>query len=383
MALHFSADELAGRRANACRAMAARGLDGLILFRQESMYYLTGYDTFGFVFFQCLYLGAGGEMFLLTRAPDLRQARHTSVIPDIRIWVDEAGAEPAEALRQVLDEHGCRGKRLGVEFDAYGLTARNGLALEATLDGYCRIEDASDLVSGLRLMKSPAELAYIRRAAALSDEAIRAAEGLAVAGADEGDILAAMQGVVFRGGGDFPANPFVIGSGPGALMCRYHTGRRRLASDDQLTVEISGAYRHYHAPIMRTLRVGPPPPRQRDMHAAAVAALDAVKQTLSPGRHFGDAFDAHARVLDQAGLRQHRLNACGYPVGATFAPIWVEGPMLHHGNSTPVRPGMVLFLHVILMDSENGLSMCPGETVEITDGGAVSLSSLNHELVVN
>ncbi len=73
--------------------MEQQGLDGLLMFQQESMYYLTGYDTFGFCFFQCLYLGADGKLALLTRAPDLRQAQHTSIIEDIRIWTDEAGAQ--------------------------------------------------------------------------------------------------------------------------------------------------------------------------------------------------------------------------------------------------------------------------------------------------
>ncbi len=95
VALHFSESELAERRARACAEIAARGLDGLLVFRQESMFYLTGYDTFGFVYFQCLFLAADGRMTLLTRAPDLRQARHTSVIADIRIWTDGSGTDPA------------------------------------------------------------------------------------------------------------------------------------------------------------------------------------------------------------------------------------------------------------------------------------------------
>src|SRR5881409_3341771 len=98
MALHFTREELAGRRAAATRAMAERGLDGLLMFRQESMFYLTGYDTFGYVFFQCLYLGVDGRLMLLTRAPDLLQAKHTSVIDDIRIWVDGPEAQPAVQL---------------------------------------------------------------------------------------------------------------------------------------------------------------------------------------------------------------------------------------------------------------------------------------------
>src|ERR1700751_2597997 len=117
MALHFSPAELAGRRQRAIALLQARGLDGLLMFRQESMYYLTGYDTFGYVFFQCLYLGADGRMGLLTRAPARLQAQQTSVIEDIRIWVDGPEAKPAEALRDILGELGCRGRRLGVEWE--------------------------------------------------------------------------------------------------------------------------------------------------------------------------------------------------------------------------------------------------------------------------
>jgi len=81
MALHFTREELAERRRRAVELMQKRGLDGLLMFRQESMFYLTGYDTFGYVFFQCLYLGADGRLTLLTRAADLLQAKHTLCHP--------------------------------------------------------------------------------------------------------------------------------------------------------------------------------------------------------------------------------------------------------------------------------------------------------------
>src|SRR5262249_45710027 len=102
MSLHFTREELAERRRRTVELMQKRGLDGLLMFRQESMFYLTGYDTFGYVFFQCLYLGADGRLMLLTRAPDLLQAKHTSIIEDIRIWVDGPDAQPATELREVL-----------------------------------------------------------------------------------------------------------------------------------------------------------------------------------------------------------------------------------------------------------------------------------------
>ncbi len=290
MALHFTEAELAERRQRTCRAMIDAGLDGMLLFRQESMFYLSGYDTFGYVFFQCLYLGADGTMTLLTRAPDLRQAENTSVIRDIRIWVDAPDAEPARALRDILAGHNCQGKRLGVEYDAYGLTAFNGKRLEAALDGFCTLEDASGLVSRLRVVKSPAEIAYVRRAAALADDALDSALATAAPGVSEGEILAGMQGAVFRGGGDYPGNPFIIGSSDDALLCRTKTGRRTLEADDQLNLEWAGTYRHYHAAMFRTMVFGKVPEAQKRMYDVAHEALLAVEAALRPGNIVGDAF---------------------------------------------------------------------------------------------
>jgi len=382
MALHFSENELAGRRRQACRDMGEAQVDALLIFRQESMFYLTGYDTFGYVFFQCLYLAGDGDMFLLTRAPDLRQAAHTSVIEDVHVWVDEEGANPVAMLRRLLEERGCAGKVLGVEYEAYGLTGRNALRLQAGLDGLVRLQDCSMLVSRRRLVKSDAELDYVRQAGALADQAWSAAVEEAGPGAFEGDILAAMQGAVFRGGGDYPGNEFIIGSGRDALLCRYFSGRRHLDSQDQLTLEFAGAYRHYHAALMRTLIVGAPDPRHESMHSAARDALLACEEALAPGRPVGDVFDAHARVLDQAGLSAHRLNACGYSLGATFAPNWMDWPMLFHGNPIVAEPGMVFFIHIIIFDSDRGLAMTLARTSLVTARGSEPISESPLDLVV-
>ncbi len=382
MALHFSREELAARRTRACALMAEDGLDGLLMFRQESMYYLTGYDSFGYVFFQCLVLTADGRMVLLTRAPDLRQAWETSVIEDVRVWVDAPDADPAGELREILRELGLAGSRLGMEYEAYGLTAQSGKRLEAALEGVCSLADASLLVSRLRLVKSEAEIAYVRRAAALADDAYHEAVRLTEAGAFEGDILAAMQGAIFGGGGDYPGNEFIIGSGPGALLCRYYTGRRSLDAQDQLTLEWAGSYRHYHAAMMRTFVIGEPPARQREMYAVARDALLAVEAALVPGRPVGEAFDAHADVLDQAGYGAHRLNACGYSLGATYSPTWMDWPMLYHGDPVEVAPGMVFFCHMIIFDSEAGLAMSHGRTSLIVEAGAEPLSRASIDLVV-
>jgi Xaa-Pro dipeptidase len=244
----------------------------------------------------------------------------------------------------------------------------------AALDGFCTLVDASELVSRLRVVKSAAELRYVRRAAALADDALTAGIQASAPRAFEGDILAAMHGAIYRGGGDDPANEFIIGSGRGALLCRYYTGRRRLDADDQLTLEFAGVYRHYHACLMRTLLVGQAAPRLLDMHEAARDALLASEAALRPGQPLGAVFDAHAAALDRAGHREHRLNACGYSVGTTFAPNWMDWPMLYHGNRVEAQPGMVFFIHIIIFDVPRGLAMTLGRTSLVSESGAEPLS---------
>jgi Xaa-Pro dipeptidase len=382
MALHFSREEFDERRRRVLAAIAARGLDGLLMFKQESMYWLTGYDTFGYCFFQCLVLRADGELVLLTRAPDRRQAEHTSIVADIRIWIDREGADPAVELRALLADKALAGKRLGVEYDTHGLTAANGRRLDAALVGFAETFDASDLVARLRLVKSTAELACVRRAAELADASLDAAAAETRAGADEGAILAAMHAAIFRGGGDYPGNPFIIGSARDALLCRYKSGRRRLDAQDQLTLEFAGVWRQYHACLMRTLVVGAPNARQRALHAACREALLACEDRLVPGTPMGTIYDAHAEVFDRHGLRAHRLNACGYALGATYAPSWMDWPMFFHGNPVEVGPGMVFFLHMILFDDEAGVAMTLGRTSLVTESGPEPLARAPLDLIV-
>jgi len=382
MALHFERSEYQDRIDTARTALDAQGLDGILMFAQESMYYLTGYDTFGFCFFQCLYLGSDGTVALLTRLPDLRQAQHTSILEDIRVWTDERAARPEIQLRDMLEDLGARGTRLGIEYDSYGLTAHAGKAVDSALEGFCTLEDASQLISRIRVVKSAAELVYVRRAGELGDASLQAGLDATAAGADEGEILAAMQGAVFAGGGDYPGNEFIIGSGRDALLSRYKSGRRKLSAKDQLTLEFAGVCHHYHAALMRTVIIGEPEPEHVRMFDAAHDALLACEAELVPGKTAGDVFDAHARVMDDAGLRDHRMNACGYCLGAKFSPSWMDWPMFYHGNEAEIGPGMVFFVHMILMDSVSGNAMTLGRTYIVTGEGVEQLAKHPLELYV-
>ncbi len=381
MALHFKAEEYETRRERLLAAMAADDLDAMLLFAQESMYWLTGYDTFGYCFFQCLVVTAEGKMVLLTRSADLRQARHTSTIEDIALWTDRENANPALELRDMLDNLDLLGKRIGIEYDTHGLTAANGRKLDEQLTTFGDIIDASRLVPRLRAVKSAAEIDKVRRAARLADDALDAALPLIKQGADEGAILAAMNNAVFEGGGDYPANEFIIGSGADALLCRYKAGRRKLNKNDQLTLEWAGTWHHYHAAMMRTVVIGKVSKRHQELYDAAAEALSEVEKAMVPGNSFGDVFAAHAAVMEKHGLTRHRLNASGYSLGARFSPSWMDAPMFYAGNSEPIVPDMTLFAHMIIMDSETDTAMTLGRTYLTAEAEAKPLSRHGVDLI--
>ncbi|RTL96861.1 aminopeptidase P family protein [Ancylobacter aquaticus] len=383
MTLHFTGPEFERRRQRLLDVMAEQRLDGLLMFQQESMYWLTGYDTFGFCFFQALWLGADGRLALLTRSADLRQAQHTSLIEDIRVWTDRADATPQQQLRDMVAERGGTGGRIGVEYESYGLTAANGKRLDAAFEGHATLIDASRLVDRLRAVKSAAETLYVRQAGKLALAAREAALATIAPGIDEGEVLAAMQGAIFKGGGDYPANEFIIGSGADALLCRYKSGRRVLDEEDQLTLEWAGAYRHYHAAMMETVVIGPPRDRHLELFAAAKQALEACVHAMVPGKTAGDVFAAHAHVMDGHGLEKHRLAACGYSLGAKFTPSWMDPPMFYAENPWVLEAGMVLFAHMILMDSDTGTAMCLGRTYLVGVNGNEGLTPAPLDLIVN
>ena len=382
MALHFTQEEFSQRKTKVLESMKEQKLDALLMFRQESMYWLTGYDTFGYVFFQTLILNKNGNVILLTRAPDLRQAQNTSNIENIKIWVDKDGSNPTDDLKIILDELSLKGKKVGVEYEAYGMTGRNALRLNKSLENYCEVEDQSELITKLRVIKSQEEIVYVKKAAELADRALDEAWKHTKAGASEAKILAKMQGAVLEGGGDYPANEYIIGSGHNALLCRYQSEKRILSNEDQLSIEWAGTYKHYHSAMFRTIPIGKADPKHIKMHEACVEALKNCEKKLIPGNKVGEVFDIHAKTFDDLGYNKARMNACGYSLGSTFSPNWMDWPMLYTKNPYVIQPGNIFFMHMILMDSENQLAMNLGETYLITENGNERLGKQKLDLVV-
>jgi len=261
------------------------------------------------------------------------------------------------------------------------LTAANGRALEAALAGFCTLEDASDLVRRLRLVKSPAELALIRRAGTLADDAIEAMVAAARPGVLDSAVTAAGVAAMLTGGADMPAGGPLVNSGPRALFGRGIGGPRTIAPQDQLLLELGASFCRYHACIETTVAVGPVDPRQQAMMDIAAEALARILDAARPGVTLGTLDDIHRRVLDEAGFAAARYSACGYALGCTFRPTWMDvPPMIYSGNPLVMEPDMVFFVHVMIPDTRTGLAAGLGQTFAICDGAPEVFSRLPPKL---
>ncbi len=383
-ALPFSRQEHMDRQERMRRRLREAGFDAMLVFAQESHYWLTGYDTGGFVFFQCAVVTADEQpIVLLTRRPDLVQARVTSTIEDIRIWWDSEDADPARELRGILEELGLRGKRIAVELNTHGLTGWNLWRLQNALEGFCTLDDDNHLIRRLRLVKSPAEIAYTRKAAEILDRSLSAVIAVARPGILDSEIKAEYLRSILCDGADMPPNAPLFNSGVRAIYGRGVSEPRRIRAQDQLLVEYPVAYRRYNAKTEWTILFGMPDPRQVSMYDAARATLDRMTEIARPGCTLGEIFDMHADGLDSAGYSLHRYGATGYSVGCTFAPTSMDvPPMIYSGNPTVCEPGMTLFYHVMIGDSDTGLGMGVGHTLLVTEGAPEVLTGLPGELTI-
>ena len=383
MGLHFTKAEFLERQSKTCKAIVAAGLDGLLIFKQESMYYLTGYDTSGYTMFQGMFMSADGKIFLLTRSADRIQSKMTSIIEDIRIWVDGEGANPGNDLREVMREYGCEGQKVGVEYHAYGLTGQRARMVDQALDGFCKVSDASDLVREVRLVKSDAELEYVRKAGEIADFAWQVANQKTKENVFLGDVYGEMMNVMLSNDGDPSASRWPMGAGEDAMMVRYHTGKNVVGANDQVQHEFAGAYRHYHAAAMSVVVTGKPTVTQLNMFDACRETLLACEQALKPGNTVGQVFQAHVDGFKKTGYGHAALKACGYSMGISYPPTWMDWPMIWRDHPGIIESGMVFFIHMILLDDKTGLTMSLGETSIVTDSGNERVNHAPMELIIN
>jgi Xaa-Pro dipeptidase len=251
MALPFEIAEYEARIERARAAMRDARLDLLLLFHQESLYYLFGYDQIGYWVYQTVVLPADGSApTAICRRADELMIRESPFIKEIRPWMDDSHVNPGAFTVEILRErHGLSARRrIGIEKKSHALLPYYYDLLREQIPDGVDLVDASDLVTELRLIKSPAELAYMRRAAQIMDRAFTAAFDAARPGARECDVNAEVLHTLSSLGADYPAVAPPIASGSRTLTQTHGAATERIMQHgDPFTIEIGAPYKRYHS----------------------------------------------------------------------------------------------------------------------------------------
>jgi len=381
--IHFSREEFSERQKKTRKLLQELELDGLLIFKIEDMYWLTGYESDGFCIFGSMFIGTDGALTHLARPADLGNLSYSSICEDIRISPDLESSTRAEHIKDMLRSHGMQGKKIGIQVDTMGLTPRLFLEIKEILDGWCELTIAPDFIRVLRLVKSPQELDYFRKAGGIMDIVMNKVIDATYAGAFEGDIYATFYDTLFRLDADLPAHIPPFGSGDSALNLRYTTKRKNVSENDQVTLELGLGYRHYHVACMGVVLTGPEiNDRHLNMHKTSVIALDAVQTALRPGTTVGELFDIYKATLEDHNEHDAVLTVAGYTMGAMWPPTWMEEPLIFEGNPLVLEENMTFFTHMILNDRETGLSMAVGETAIITTGAPEIITHSPREPII-
>ncbi|WP_159715916.1 M24 family metallopeptidase [Geminicoccus flavidas] len=374
----FPAEEYAARLAKVRSAMARQELDLLLISAPENICYLTGLDHWGYFAPHLLVLPMDGEPVLITRAMErvtvAAQVRHARFAghPDHETVADVACRELA----------GRRLRRVGFEPRSSGLPMALGLALQAGCAAQAWV-DASSIVDAIRMVKSPAEQACLRQAAAVSDAAAMAAVEATHDGASEAEIAAACLGTMAERGTYPGFGPFIRAT---SRLGEEHTSwsRARLQAGDALFLELSGCVARYHAPLGRLIHVGHAPPAAHAMASVTQDAFTAVVASLKDGILARDVYAAWQGVVDQAGLAHYRRHHCGYLVGIGVPPSWTGGNQvwgLRPDSDLVIRTGMSFHILSWLMGTGQG-DYFISNTVLLGDQGAEVLTQTPTDVTI-
>jgi Xaa-Pro aminopeptidase len=386
--LPFPRAEYDARLTQIRREMSKRGLDLLIVTDVANQHYITGYDGWSFYTPQVVLVPVAGEPVWLGRAMDAAGGKLTAWMGPENIvgfpedHVQHAERHPMDWIGRWIEDRGWGSGRIGVELEAYYYSPKAHQRLTAALPD-ARFVDADLLVNWVRAVKSPAEIAYLRRGARLAEAAVRAAYEVIAPGVRECDAIAAIQAAQYAGqpdyAGDITALPPTILAGENASAPHLMWSDRRFAAGETVALELAGACRRYTAGLARTLQLGPKPGKVAAVEQAVLEGMDAVLGTMKPGVTAEDVEAAWRRAIARHGLRKD--SRIGYSIGLAYPPDWGEHTIsLRQGDRTVLEPGNVL--HAILGMWMDGWGIEVSETILVTADGCETLTRFPREIFV-
>lgn len=378
----FTIEEFAERRARVRTAIADAGLDWLVMVHPVSIHWLTGSDAKSYQEFQCLLMSARpGPLVVLTRNGEVNEFRDDALVDELHGYGGGENEDPIAAFGRLAERHGLLASRVGLEVPGFYLHPHHYLRLKSLL-GSALVAEPTTLVHDLKLVKSKAELGYVREASRIADLGMTEFARALAPGMSELAIAGRVHGVLMGAGSGLAASPINLVSGERSGFSHGAPTARILRAGDAGNVEYGATFRRYTATIGRQFSLGAPTARHRELMAIVRRACDAQIAAMRDGVPAVVPHEAAKRVIGDAGLEHGRVHLSGYGLGPGFPPSWAEPLHLLADSAYVLKAGMVVTIEPPIFLGEERLGVRIIDNVVITGDGAELLSRFSRDLIV-
>ena len=387
--MNFAVKEYKNRLKKVQSEMQKKGIELLISQDTANINYLTGYDAWSFYYSQCVIVHVNSdEPLCFVRAQDAGGAFITTYLKKENIiiydekYIHTWPTHPYDALVDLIKKKKWDKINIGVEMDAHYFTAYCYEKLKKGLPN-AKILDAERLVNWVRVEKSIAEIEYMKKAATISEMAMKTAMETISPDVRQCDAVAEIQRTLFRGtpeyGGEYASIATLLPTGKGTSASHLTASDKKFVNGEATIIELSGTYKRYHAPMARTINLGKPDQKKLDAMKATNEALEEGINASKPGNTANDVAEKFWGVLDKYGIKKE--SRTGYSIGIGYPPDWGEHTLnIYKGDMTELKPNICYHMIAVMQFGDWGVES--SESIRITESGNELLCNFSRDLHV-
>ena len=385
--MSFTNQEYKKRLKNVKKKMQDKDIELLISHDTANMYYLTGYDAWSFYYAQCVLVHVDlDEPLCFVRAQDAGGAyiktylKKDNIIVYNENFIHKWPKHPYDYLVQVIKEKKWENLSIGLEMDAHYFTAFCYEKIKQGLPN-AKIKDSNRLVNWVRLVKSDAEISYMKSAALITEKAMHTAMKVIDRGVRQCDAVGEIQKTLFYGtdnvGGEYASITTLLPTGIGTSASHLTATQDRFKDGESTIIEISGCVKRYHAPLARTVQLGKPEQKKIDAMSATIEALNEGINVVKPGKLADDVAQQFWKVLNKYKIKKE--SRTGYSIGIGYPPDWGEHTLnIYKGDKTELKPNITFHMIAVMQFGDWGVEA--SESIRVTENGNELLNNFPKEL---
>ena len=383
----FTVEEYKKRLKKVQSSMQEKGIELLISQDTANMNYLTGYDAWSFYYAQCVIVHVNAEEpICFVRAQDAGGAYIKTYLKDENIikyhekYIHTWPSHPYDYLIEIIKQRKWDKLSIGLEMDSHYFTAYCYEKIKQGLPN-AKLKDSERLVNWVRLVKSNAEINYMKSAAIISQKGMKTAMETINPGIRQCDAVAEIQRTLFKGtpefGGEYSGITTLLPTGKGTSASHLTATQDKFVEGEATIVEISGVYKRYHVPLARTVLLGKPEQKKVDAMKATIEALETGISVVKPGNTADDVAQQFWGVLDKYNIKKE--SRTGYSIGIGYPPDWGEHTLnISKGDKTILQPNVTFHMIAVMQFGDWGVEA--SESVRVTETGSQLFCNMSKEL---